>query len=242
MRTRLELRSVNTWNLVFFARPIPNDVTPSKSPACTLVMTLGVGNLRARIVGPWLSCARAPSKRTRRMARPAIRTGSPEASPINRSTYRTPITRADRPRTRRRSCRSPDGEQPARPPPWLSPGGRNLMSEPTGDDARGGDQPSQEETTQPVGGFSSHAPTTEIHCWHFTGRTAGRLHQSQGPQNGRRAGHSGAPHRRPGGDQGSALERARGPGRRVRRRLRAPRSRLSLEHRSSAFERKSSWK
>jgi hypothetical protein len=87
MTTRLGCLSVNTWTRVRLASPIPYVVTDSKSPARTVVMTSGSANaVRPGTVDPWASCARAASKRTRRTARPAIRTGSPDASASRRST------------------------------------------------------------------------------------------------------------------------------------------------------------
>ena len=115
--TRLGLPRVETVNGCRRASPMPYVVTASKSPARTTVITFG--SAKATRPGavdlPAASCACAGSRRTLRMACPAMRTGCPDASPTRLLTYDT-WRLAGRPPRKSKTTRSYPGWCAARIP------------------------------------------------------------------------------------------------------------------------------
>ncbi len=85
--TRLGWVSVNTWNDVCFAKPMPWDRTASRSPDRTTVITFGSASAirPGAVTLPAASCAWAGEELASKIARLAARTGSPDASLNSRS-------------------------------------------------------------------------------------------------------------------------------------------------------------
>ena len=142
---------------------MPYVVTASKSPARTTVITFG--SAKATRPGavdlPAASCACAGSRRTLRMACPAMRTGCPDASPTRLLTYdaRRP---AGRPPRKSRTTRSYPGWCAARIPTSVgAAAGAATATATVGNGADGGQQ-GQSQTTDDADGHGGTSLTLAV--------------------------------------------------------------------------------